>query len=274
MPFDTPLDRQQLPAGSTIDRTFDFDSFALAEAPRRAREPVGLRSPVLLGAVILASALAMSPVSAQQDDFDGDGVPDDTDNCPFISNPTQEDSDGDGIGDACEVVDPDTDGDGIPDSTDPDDDNDGYDDIADNCPVDPNPAQIDFDHDGLGDACDPGPNEPDELAGIIVLADAIVKTVIFSEAPGGTGLIIKLTGRGSVLHKVYNAVTAFDLGLIDVETYRAELERSLNVLEAFDNQLESMIHRGLFDEDEAQALREASESIRSQIEDLWYDAGM
>ncbi len=36
------------------------------------------------------------------DDEDGDGAPDSTDNCPFISNPDQADANGDGIGDACD----------------------------------------------------------------------------------------------------------------------------------------------------------------------------
>ena len=35
-------------------------------------------------------------------DTDGDGVPDATDNCPNVSNPSQADTDGDGIGDACD----------------------------------------------------------------------------------------------------------------------------------------------------------------------------
>lgn len=45
-------------------------------------------------------------------DSDGDGLPDDSDNCPDVSNPDQADFDGDGAGDAC---DPDDDGDGVDD---------------------------------------------------------------------------------------------------------------------------------------------------------------
>ena len=48
-------------------------------------------------------------------DTDGDGVPDDTDNCPAVANPAQTDTDGDGLGNAC---DPDDDGDGIFDEVD------------------------------------------------------------------------------------------------------------------------------------------------------------
>jgi hypothetical protein len=35
-------------------------------------------------------------------DGDGDGIEDDEDNCPDVSNPEQEDDDNDGIGNACE----------------------------------------------------------------------------------------------------------------------------------------------------------------------------
>lgn len=39
-------------------------------------------------------------------DLDGDGIPDNQDNCPNTPNPDQADSDGDGIGDVCEVPEP------------------------------------------------------------------------------------------------------------------------------------------------------------------------
>jgi hypothetical protein len=71
-------------------------------------------------------------------DFDGDGVLDDFDNCPFDANPGQVDTDGDGFGDAC----------------DDDDDGDGVDDLFDNCHLVANADQADFDGDGAGDLCD------------------------------------------------------------------------------------------------------------------------
>ncbi len=102
------------------------------------------------------------------DDADGDGLPDGCDNCPELYNPEQEDADSDGLGDGC---DPDIDDDGILD------DGDGSGqagdnpccgsttDCDDNCPLDANPDQEDWDCNGLGDACDP-----------------------FSEPPGGEGM--------------------------------------------------------------------------------------
>jgi hypothetical protein len=82
-----------------------------------------------------------------QQDSDGDGIPDQSDNCPYTYNPDQADSDGDGLGDVC---------DNCPYTFNPeqrDKDGDGVGDLCDNCPYSFNPDQWDSDGDGIGDAC-------------------------------------------------------------------------------------------------------------------------
>ncbi|MCA9602293.1 MAG: thrombospondin type 3 repeat-containing protein, partial [Myxococcales bacterium] len=94
-------------------------------------------------------------------DMDGDGIPDDVDNCLLSFNPVrpvdqgvQADFDGDGLGDECDPcpMDP---GKLTCDALDPNDrDGDGIPNDQDNCPVIPNPAQSNKDGDAYGDECD------------------------------------------------------------------------------------------------------------------------
>lgn len=99
------------------------------------------------------------------DDFDDDGIEDNSDNCPRQANLDQLDVDGDKIGDACDnainAANPDQsdiDGDGIGDVADDDIDGDLVLNADDNCEIVPNPlkegVQLDVDLDGLGDPCD------------------------------------------------------------------------------------------------------------------------
>lgn len=119
------------------------------------------------------------------DDYDGDGVPNYTDNCPCVANADQRDEDGDGVGDVCDncphtanADQADSDFDGVGDACDispsyynpgqEDADGDGVPDSLDNCPYTVNPRQYDRDNDGIGDDCDPDidgdgiPNEEDD----------------------------------------------------------------------------------------------------------------
>ena len=112
-------------------------------------------------------------------DDDNDGFNDDQDNCPRTYNPDQDDIDNDDDGDACDDDDDgdsildefdqcyqglsgwisqtsnDRDGDGCEDNLeDNDDDNDLVNDDDDNCPLEYNPSQDDYEGDDIGDVCD------------------------------------------------------------------------------------------------------------------------
>ncbi len=136
--------------------------------PRATRTPL----PGVTAPVERAPSQAASPTALPVRDRDGDGVPDEGDNCGDQFNPAQTDSDGDGQGDACDssgpapaqpsrtpepsrTLEPTR---TPPPTPEPDGDQDGIPDSDDNCPVDRNPKQRDTDGDGLGDVCDPTPN--------------------------------------------------------------------------------------------------------------------
>jgi len=114
------------------------------------------------GCSILVNMTDMGDTYSASDDFDGDGIEDDFDNCPFIPNRDQVDSDGDGVGDACDNCpnvanedQSDLDGDGTGDACDPDQDGDGIANEQDNCPDVYNPSQSNNGEGSLGDACNP-----------------------------------------------------------------------------------------------------------------------
>ncbi len=91
----------------------------------------GLLAALLVGCGFRAASVNTDSAVVPGADTDGDGVPDERDNCPTIPNPDQRDHDKDGIGDVC-----------------------------DHCPHIADPADPDRDGDGVGDACDPRPDTP------------------------------------------------------------------------------------------------------------------
>jgi imidazolonepropionase-like amidohydrolase len=161
------------------------------------------------------------PDGPTDDDQDGDGIPDDLDNCPSVFNPIfnvafpiweeQPDFDMDGLGDVCDAC-PSNAGD-VCEGPDPDDsDGDGVTNEQDNCPMDPNADQADADDDNKGDACDdcavanPGaqacpaspeqiqdPSHPDHVPpGTAVLVEGLIVTAI---RPDGAAFAAE-TGNG------------------------------------------------------------------------------
>jgi hypothetical protein len=113
-----------------------------------------------------------SEVMLVNNDADGDGIPDQLDNCPTVNNLDQKDTDGDGIGDACDNC-PLVKNQGVPFY---DDNNTLITSWIDKDGVPHTTGQPDFDLDGIGDACDrdadgdgfisvnyPGGNDCDDL---------------------------------------------------------------------------------------------------------------
>ena len=136
--------------------------------------------------------------SGSPGDLDGDGVPDDLDDCPSVPNTDQLDFDHDGVGDAC-----------------------------DNGPLDPNPAQADADLDQVGDACDPHSTmatdclvlldtfrDPTTFAVNWVQYSAGSATTTFEPMPGGVTIT---PGQGNNAAIVATVAGSVLLGAFDVE---------------------------------------------------------
>ncbi|HVP28261.1 MAG TPA: PQQ-dependent sugar dehydrogenase [Myxococcota bacterium] len=86
-----------------------------------SRMPQGSSVPDPTAVAVVGAWIDQDPTR----DTDGDGVPDDVDNCPAVANTAQGDVDGDGRGDFC-----------------------------DDCTLIPNPDQASTDGDPIGDVCD------------------------------------------------------------------------------------------------------------------------
>ncbi len=148
-----------------------------------------LRAAGLPSALFVAALGLLSATARAGEDTDGDGIPNELDNCPMLANENQLNTDGDLMGDACDLDDdndtvldvqdncplvanedqanadfgPTPGGDNKGDACDADDDNDLVFDQQDNCDLVKNFDQTDTDEDSAGDACDED-DDNDDLA--------------------------------------------------------------------------------------------------------------
>ncbi len=133
--------------------------FCRGQTPTDEPSCMPYRGPTLSS--ITASVYTTGP---REGDRDGDGVADDSDNCPSVFNPVrpidigQSDADGDGIGDACDRC-PFIQGESCTPPSADDIDADGVPNGDDNCAELANADQTDLDRDGKGDACDACPTD-------------------------------------------------------------------------------------------------------------------
>ncbi|SYZ74435.1 hypothetical protein TRIP_C90063 [Candidatus Zixiibacteriota bacterium] len=103
-------------------------------------------------------------------DLDGDGVPNNSDNCSGLSNPEQTDADADGLGDAC-----------------------------DNCPEVYNPDQLDANHNGIGDVCDYTCGDVNGNGAVNILDVSYIITFLYKGGPAPVSMIAaNVNGDGNV----------------------------------------------------------------------------
>jgi NAD-dependent dihydropyrimidine dehydrogenase PreA subunit len=115
----------------------------------------------VLWILILSCVLPIASPAALAVDTDGDGIPDEEDNCPGVHNPCQTDYDDDGCGNLCDV-----------------------------CIYVYDPMQFDYEGDGAGDECDCAPGEldrrpPPQVEGLTLGIDFQGATVLNWSRPVG-----------------------------------------------------------------------------------------
>ncbi len=131
-----------------IENDFTFDAESWAD-PENIKIIAWAQQPVENGpAEVYQAATRLWPLVSSPGDVDGDGIPDQTDNCAQRYNPFQDDADGDDVGDLCDNCTALAN----PDQSDVDEDSVG--DACDNCPVLHDLNQDDSDADHVGDVCD------------------------------------------------------------------------------------------------------------------------
>ena len=175
-------------------------------------------------------------------DRDGDGIPDDIDNCPDVKNHDQANEDGDPFGDACDKCPP------IASATDPDSDGDGVGDACDPHPQTPGDKLVFFESFRAGVPAtwtvqgpwQPSPTSPNGAVDVSLSAntDALLSPPVTPDAKGTASMGVELTalssgveGTGLVMPSALNATsgvtcmifilfgtTEHHAGLIDMST--------------------------------------------------------
>ncbi|MBO4349795.1 MAG: thrombospondin type 3 repeat-containing protein, partial [Proteobacteria bacterium] len=210
------------------------------------------------------------------EDMDGDGIPNDNDNCPTVFNPVrpqyspvtedeydeQSDMDNDGFGDACDPY-PfcATNDESCPVFDAKDRDGDGVNNDEDNCPDNANADQADKDGDGFGDLCDACPDDGNNedgngctlsVTGIQDLRNAHIAGTLNDGPVKTQGVVTAIVNKydGKALNGffiqdetkpagllVYSATEAAKVQVGDLVEVRGDLEVYFSIIEVKPNEV-------------------------------------